>query len=103
MKDYAIYYRGKWRDGHMHVMEDHLHASGDDNDDFVHAAENMTLIVRCDGENMAYTIERCDYDDFVEWVAVHWNIDRWSEQGDDQETISWLEENGCRVEKFYHL
>ena len=85
MKDYSIYHCGKWRDGEIHAIED------------------MTLIVRYDGENMAYTIKRDDYDDFVEWTAAHWAGDNWSEQGDDQETISWLEENGCHIQEFYYL
>ena len=57
MTDFALYHEGKWRDGEASKIS------------------GATYVVSYDTTNQAYHIDKSDYDDFVEWVALNWQTE----------------------------
>ena len=76
--DYALYHEGSWKDGALSKIS------------------GATYIVSYDQTNTAYHIDKDDYDDFIEWVAIQWHQD-YEARGDDEEADDYLERLGCTV------
>ena len=71
MTDFALNHEGKWRDGEASKIS------------------GATYVVSYDQTNQAYHIDKSDYDDFVEWVAVNWETD-YKPRDEDEEAEDYL-------------
>lgn len=78
MTDFALNHEGQWRDGEMPKIT------------------AATYIVNYDQKNTAYHIQKSDYEDFIEWVAVTWETD-YKPREDDEEASEYLDRIGASV------
>lgn len=78
MTDFALYHEGSWKDGQIPKIN------------------GATYIVSYDQTNNAYHIEKDEYDDFIEWVAIRWERDC-EPRDDDEEASGYLDRIGCSV------
>ena len=78
MTDFALNHEGKWRDGEASKIS------------------GATYVVSYDQTNQAYHIDKSDYDDFVEWVAVTWETD-YNPRDEDEEAEDYLERIDCSI------
>lgn len=78
MTDFALYHEGNWRDGEMPKIS------------------GATYIVNYDQRNRAYYVQKDEYEDFIEWVAQNWEIDR-DPREDDEEAGDYLDRIGVSI------
>ena len=72
MTDFALYHKGTWRDGELPKIS------------------GATYVVNYDQRNRAYHIQKDEYDEFIEWVAQNWEIDR-TPREDNEDAGDYLE------------
>lgn len=78
MTDFALYNEGSWKDGQMPSIS------------------GATYVVHYDTTSRAYHIQKDDYDDFIEWVARKWEIDR-APRNEDEEASEYLDRIGVSI------
>ena len=70
--DFALYHEGTWRAGEMPKVS------------------GATYVVAYDTRYRAYHIQKDEYEEFIEWVAQNWEIDR-APREDGEEAGDYLE------------
>jgi hypothetical protein len=78
MTDFALCHEGTWRDGEAPKLS------------------GATYVVHHDQRSRAYHIERFQFAEFLDWVAIQWEIDR-DPRGDDEPAQDYLDRIGVTV------
>lgn len=78
MTDFSMYHTGDWRDGEIPKVNTSI------------------VVVNYDTRNRAYAVPKDELDEFSEWVAQKWEIDR-DPREEDEEAGDYLDRIGVSI------